>query len=814
MNDETNTTPRLIDPLVWGLSVLIAILVALWFTVAALDRTDGTLIMPLDDVYIHFQYARQFTLGNWYSYNSGLGATSGATSFLYPYLLAVGYGAGFQGLQLGYWAIALGTVALTGTLAAVGTLIQQWGGQRWVALGVMVTLGLSGSLTWHFISGMETGLLVLFSVWALVWFSRGDAGRLIIIATLLTLTRPEGGLLSFVLVILYGAIHWRRLRRRVVLLTLPILALAVQPLVNALVTGNAVASGNQSKSLLGMVPFDLLTVLQRIVEQFGRIWLELFIGQSPIHGWMLAPGLLILAIAGLIMMAVSRRYRPMAILLIIWALILTASVATLDTAFWHFKRYQVPLMIWLFPLAGVALSRVAMRWWMVTAVILGLLVGFGAIVSEQFRTYHRENVGYVYDQPYQMARWLADNTPEDSVIAVHDVGMMRYIGDRTTLDIVGLTTPGAAAYWRNGPGSVGEFILGEQPDYIASYGRGHGYGLGMLAETALYANPLATFSVDLQPHMNVALAADTQAIYALDWGVESSAINVPETDQMAITRTIDINVADIESETAVNYAWDSDDQLIGFPTEFHQFGDRMDGVRAITADETFTLRGIVDQDLLLVTRVHPLTSGTLRVYANDVLVTENVIPEIPGTWLTIPALIRDEAIQGDQVTVRIVPDGIYYPAMHTVFVGEYAMDNAPEPTIATYQGGALRLTDYAVTLTDHQMEIDLNWYATDDVQGDYRLFVHLYDDLNAEPIAQFDGYAGNGQRPIGNWLEGVRRDTISVNLDTVSSGVFQLAIGFYDPTTGERLDPLPQENLSVRDRRLLLDEVEVNRDGG
>ncbi len=47
--------------------------------------------MPLDDAYIHFQYARSIATGQPYAYNPGLPPTSGATSFLYPYLLALGY---------------------------------------------------------------------------------------------------------------------------------------------------------------------------------------------------------------------------------------------------------------------------------------------------------------------------------------------------------------------------------------------------------------------------------------------------------------------------------------------------------------------------------------------------------------------------------------------------------------------------------------------------------------------------------------------------------------------------------------------------
>ena len=115
-----------------------------------------------------------------------------------------------------------------------------------------------------------------------------------------------------------------------------------------------------------------------------------------------------------------------------------------------------------------------------------------------------------------MARWLQANTPKDALIAVHDVGMMRYMGGRNTLDMVGLTTPGAAAYWRNGPGSIAEFLIQERPDYIASYGKEHGLGLGMIAQTSIYGDPLAEFPVVLDDYYNVALAGNLQGVYQPD----------------------------------------------------------------------------------------------------------------------------------------------------------------------------------------------------------------------------------------------------------------------------------------------------------
>ena len=39
-------------------------------------------------------------------------------------------------------------------------------------------------------------------------------------------------------------------------------------------------------------------------------------------------------------------------MIVLWLLAGTAAISTLDTAFWHFKRYQMPLIALFFPLAG------------------------------------------------------------------------------------------------------------------------------------------------------------------------------------------------------------------------------------------------------------------------------------------------------------------------------------------------------------------------------------------------------------------------------------------------------------------------------
>ncbi len=138
-------------------------------------ESDGTLLMPLDDTYIHFQYARQMAHGDFYRYNPGDDPTSGATSLLYVPLLAAGYRIGFTGLSLAYWAVGIGALALlaSGWLiylmirdAAARTSLPQ-SARRLIAVTMMLSFAISGPLDWASLSGMETALFVCMVLLAL-----------------------------------------------------------------------------------------------------------------------------------------------------------------------------------------------------------------------------------------------------------------------------------------------------------------------------------------------------------------------------------------------------------------------------------------------------------------------------------------------------------------------------------------------------------------------------------------------------------------------------------------------------------------------
>ena len=768
-------------------------------------------LLPLDDAYIHLQYARQLAAGQPYVYNPGLPPTSGATSFLYPFLLAAGALLGADGLTLGVWAIGIGAAAL----ALAGWLILRVGmavgAPFWPSALVGLAWALSGAALWHAASGMETALAVLAVLLAAYGVAAGSDRWTLFGAGFAAVIRPEWAIVTLLAVALLGWRWWRgglRQSWRWAWLLVPLALIGLQPLVNLLFTGSMVASGNAAKSIFGAVNVDFGTLVAHWFGQIARM------GRELVTDWFAGPlvyvtlPVLVMALMGAVALARRRETRPLLVLIFGTLLLGLAAIATLDTAFWHFKRYQMPMFALVFVLAaGAALWFPRRRW--IAIALAGLALAASLLTIPEFIRAYALNVGYINAQPLPMARWLAANAPEDAVVAVHDVGMMRFLGGRTTLDMVGLTTAGAADFWRNGPGSVAEFLDRQRPDLVASYGVGHGLGLGYLEATSLYGAELARFSTTLDPALNVALAAESQGIFRPDYGPAGRAqtpLVIPArtryTAGMEIVDTVD--VADVISERAHDYAWVASGELDGFPTEVYEFPalgcldpaacTLVDGGRLISSEERFTFDTEPGRDLILITRLHPGSAGQLGVYANGERIATRIVPRLPGGWLEVPVLIPGEQV-GETVEIVIMPETpgmIYQPYTHWAYQGSaYEMAEAPEAPLATWQDGAIQLGAPLVTwsLTEDGrtlLDVRLPWWTDGTATGDAALFVHVLD-ARGEILTQADQRPGGDGLPPGNWLAGGFSDTITLDLTGIDLDESQLAVGLYDPVS---LEPL------------------------
>lgn len=808
-----------------GAAVLLAALVAAPYLRAAYAPLGDAPLMPVDDAYIHFQYARQIAEGRPYVYNTGLAPTTGATSLLYPYLLAAGYALGFTGLNLGLWSALIGAAALALCGWTVYRISRRVGLAFVPALLMQSALILNGALSWHAFSGMETALVVLFALLTFDAFSARALYRFTAAAVVLALLRPEASFMAAAAAVLYALrelVISRRFERRWLWLMLPVLAVGVQPLLNYLISGSFSAAGNQAKSLLSMIPAYPDVIASRILQNAARMASELFIGRGEFEIWYLQPLIAPLALIGAAVLVLRGRERWPVLLAAVWILLLVGAVSTLDTAFWHFKRYQMPMHALMFPLFALVIAALQGRW--IRLGLAALVAALALPTLTAFVDYYGQNAASVAAQPYAMARALPTLTESDAVIAVHDVGMMRYLGERTTLDMVGLTTDGAAEYWRHGPGAVAEYLMRARPDYVAAYTDAR--GLSYLADTGLYGEERAGFTHTFDARYNVALGGAFQGIYAADYTGADAAPTAQQphtliyTDSLTLRDTL--NVADLRDESVHGYTWSNAERLDGFATEAYEFIDSsgvqvLDGGRRINGHEAFTMHVPAGQDALLVTRVHPADGATLDIYANDQLVAQRVIWSQQGRWLELMTPIPAALVTSDALTIRIVPQvqgGHYMPYRHWIYTGTLPAFEAAPDAVASYQDGHVRLINYDVQMQEDQLMVTLTWWSDGQAEGDWMRFVHLYDDTNAPPVAQNDTRPLDGHYPPGNWLQGTFTERVAVQWPHDSENDLQLAVGFYNPLTFERLVPAAHQPQVREDAgRLFIKTVEISGGG-
>ncbi len=822
-HDDETVGVRLHPPFFYAYYAVAVVMVCFVFWASA---WEGEFVLPLDDVYIHFQYAKQLALGQPYHYNPALPPSTGATSLLYPPLLAIGYALGLTDLALGYWAVGLGAVAFYLSVLLLDRIALELGARGILRHGMLHLFMITGFVGWHFNSGMETGLLVAFSLLTFYGIVSQRWGMMSLSASLAVITRPEG--IIFVVVVISIALYrFYRTRQRghLVAVMLPLLATALQPLAFYLFAQTSAASGSEAKSLLYLVPRDYWLIARLISGNAIRMGWELLTGYSPREGFYLPMMMGVGACLGVGMGIHQPRTRLFFIALLGWTMLTIGAVATLDPAFWHLKRYQVPLMVMAYIPTTLTLVWLQSRAkYVVVALLGGMFISAGMATFQNFVPAYRLNVGYLRHQQLPMARWIDQNLPMDAVIAVHDVGMIRYLGNRTTVDMVGLTTADATPSWRNGVGALAEFLqhYTPRPTHVASYT--DALGLSYLADTPFYGELLVEFPLQTDSRLNVALAGEYQAIWEIDWeGMgQDSTVFSPYLQPILANSTLEdeVDVAYLASETAHDYHGQLDGTLQGFPSEVYALPTwgcqlecwLLDGGRRLSGAESFTMETNPQQDALWLIRVHPAHPARLDLYVNDALIGSKVIPFMPGQWLEIPIYVASKYLDGTD-SFRVVPhllDGGHYMPYHHSLYQSVNLPPADYPSDAiAWVGEHVALLDYQWSIVENRLVIEWVWWSDGLATGDVRQFVHLYVDPTLSPLAQTDQYPLDGAFPLGNWLHGITKDKSMVDLSPLEDGSYQVMMGFYDAISSQRI-PLTAHDLTVSpDQRLILGSIEV-----
>jgi hypothetical protein len=531
-----------------ALAVALTCAAAAAFYVPALNACAGDFPVPLDDVFIHFDFARSLCRGHPFEWIAGQGFSSGETSPLYALVLAVGYAAGFRARLA--WVSALVSVAsLVWAMTSLRTLLRQT--PVIVAATGAAMLVAIGALDFTLFSGMEVALLVALLFRAFVLADRmmhaapdvraRAQWRLGLWGVLLVWTRPESAVVIAVFSVL-AARHARSQSPLVALVrvaTPGALATLAVAFLDRVFTGDWVAAGARLK-LLSSNPYlsDTDRAREVVLNAFYFAW-------KVVDGSMVAhPRFLVVLGVGIVAPLFSPRTRELGAAVLGSALLWAALVSFNGAARYQGFRYYAPAVAMIVCAMALGLGALARRFGVLAAGTFGLLLACGAAsrAGGQVRFY-RDASANVHDQQARVGKMLEGHAFPPGRVLVNDAGAIPWFADRGAVDALGLGGFRGLPFTRaalNGEGSTVELIQRldpvDRPTLLALYPN------WFPGVTRHFAHELARVTIE----HNVICGGPTKIIALADWRVLDGDSAPPATLD-------DIDIADLESEDAHAY---------------------------------------------------------------------------------------------------------------------------------------------------------------------------------------------------------------------------------------------------------------------
>ncbi len=516
------------------LTLLLLLLLGV-FLQTELRLTDGRLGVPLDDAWIHYQFARNLAQGDGFSYNPGE-PTPGSTAPLWTLMLA---GVGLFTTDFLIPSLILSAFFLLLTVwLTYGFTWELVETQRNSALStqpsalstqtsvpnsiwaVMAGVGviLTGRMLWAGLAAMETTAFAAASVAAVWAYHRQGLRPLpVLLFALGGQLRPEGHALFALAVADTLLTNWQTSRwqwRQ--LLTAGLIYGAISApyaLFSLSTTGHPLPNTFYAKA--GSEHFFSWRTLR---ETLAYHWQD-----NPVAFLLLPFGVI----------AAAKRHR----LLIGWLLGLPLLTAIIVDLIWHHGRYTLPLIP--FQMIAAALgaawltrhvsrhSPLATRYSLLAAILFGLIIVGGALRLPYWAGMLGYNSNEILEIDVALGHWLAENTPPDALIAVDDIGAIAFISERRIFDLNGLISPEmwpvirGEAVGRPRNEAAARLLSFIQPDYLAAFPVWH----WEIATNPLVATPIQRFWVETH-----SIIGEQEAmVYTMTWPYRQDAM--PQVNQ-------------------------------------------------------------------------------------------------------------------------------------------------------------------------------------------------------------------------------------------------------------------------------------------
>lgn len=452
--------------------ILITLTVSLLFIVVGYSTSEPG--FPLDDAWIHQTYAKNLAQSGAWEFLPGE-VSGGSTSPLWTMMLSLGFLLGFE--TPFFWTAILSIASLIGIGMVIFEILRKSDRSSFI-LGLLgsVFVVLDWHLLWSSVSGMETILFCFFSLFLVLllleakqWLGIG------IIAGLIIWIRPDGiTWLGPVLLILIVKVYQKRTQLLDCLrLILPIvLLIGLYALFNYSVSGTVWPNTFYAKQM------EYASVLQQSI--FIRLW-KVFLIPISGAGIFLMPGFI-----QAIIISIKNR-KLWLIVLLLWFFGYGMIYALKLPVTYQHGRYLFPLIpiFYLIGLIGsLNIYELIRKSFPKRLKIFRLFCFSAAAASILFAGISlgtfAQDLNTINKLMVQPALWVKEHTPQNAIIAAHDIGALGYFSERKLVDLAGLINPEIIPIMRDEV-ALKEFLNNKEVEYLVVF-RDWYESLGSLGE--------------------------------------------------------------------------------------------------------------------------------------------------------------------------------------------------------------------------------------------------------------------------------------------------------------------------------------------
>lgn len=428
---------------------LIAFLLPVYYVYYALS-TNNFLSFPLDDPWIHLQFAKNIAGYGSFSYFKNEVVTAGSTSPLYTLILAPLMLIIKNEMWLSY---IIGSVFFAvGVFYYLRLSSYLFMKENWLAIAATLLFILDRWMNLISVSGMETSLYIFLLIASYYYYLQRRAEIFAIMLGLTFWTRPDAVAfiaafaVDYLIVYYFIKYHPKNNRElkifdrnqilRIIFITCGVIFSYF--LMNFIISGSLLPNTYGAKTVYYSLKNrgDFLKY-----EVWGYFTESVYI--FFVAGFMFA-------VVKILYDLYKKKYNPyLPALIFIIALIF---IYWYKLPYAHrFGRYLMPLIpfyIFLFVYGSREFFMLISEYIRDRKLLnfLNFLLLFSTIIYSgyvyyDYRKLYAEQCKHIYERQVVTAKWIKENTPENAVIATHDVGAIAFYSERKIIDVVGLINP-------------------------------------------------------------------------------------------------------------------------------------------------------------------------------------------------------------------------------------------------------------------------------------------------------------------------------------------------------------------------------------